>query len=142
MNTRIRRYSELILLPTFEERLAYLKIEDGFIGEETFGSNRWINQKFYTSYEYRKLRQTLVIRDKGCDMGLAGHPLPTKFYLHHMNPITIEDIVNHSEFAWNPEFLICVSFDTHQIIHFGRVESSIQQFASRSPNDMCPWRCG
>lgn len=140
MSTKnIKRYSELIQLATFEMRLEYLKL-GATVGADTFGHMRWLNQKFYHSPEYLRLRRQIVIRDNGCDMGADGYPLPDNFVLHHMNPITVDDILNHSDFAWNPEYLICVSPATHRAIHYATDLPKPPAMASRSPNDTCPWK--
>lgn len=139
MTQSIKCYSELILLPTFEQRLDYLKL-GATVGEDTFGHMRWLNQKFYHSDEYRKLRREVVVRDGGFDLGVDGYPLPNNYVLHHMNPITVEDILNRSEFAWNPEYLICVSPTVHRAIHYGTDLEKPPAMAVRRPNDTCPWK--
>ena len=140
MSTKnIKRYSELIQLPTFEMRLEYLKL-GATVGTDTFGYMRWLNQKFYHLPEYLRLRRQIVIRDNGCDMGTDGYLLPDNFVLHHMNPITADDILNHSDFAWNPEYLICVSPATHRAIHYATDLPKPPAMASRSPNDTRPWK--
>lgn len=137
--TNIRTYSELITLPTFEERFEYLRV-DGIVGEETFGSRRYINQKYYTSSEYKRLRRIILLRDNGSDLGVEDHPINGIIIMHHMNPITIEDILNHSPLAWNPEYLISVSALTHKAIHFSNIELLPKPVVERKPNDTCPWR--
>lgn len=138
----IKRYSELILLPTYEERFQYLKLLDGKIGEDTFGYDRWLRQNFCRSAEYKALRRQIILRDNGCDLGLAGYEFGEheRIILHHMNPITKEDIINGSEFAWSPEYLISVSLDTHNAIHYGKEKTRKREFAVRSANDTCPWK--
>lgn len=139
--SHVRRYSELIMLPTFEERFAYLKLSDGKVGADTFGHLRWLNQMFYTSTAYRKLRRDLIIRDFGGDMGLKDFPIDSRrIILHHMNPIDDDDIVNRSPYAWDPEYIICVSQDTHNAIHFGTDNKFTRAIADRKPNDTCPWK--
>lgn len=141
---RIRTYSELIQLTTFEERFNYLKL-DGIIGEETFGtlSKRWLNQNFYKSPEWKRIKREIIIRDNACDMGILDYPLGNKnrIYIHHMNPITPDDIINWTPYLTNPEFLICVSFETHNAIHFGDINVAriAKDPAIRFPNDQCPW---
>lgn len=137
--TNIRTYSELITLQTFEERFEYLRV-DGIVGEETFGSRRYINQKYYTSSEYKRLRRIILLRDNGLDLGVEDHPINGIIVIHHMNPITIEDILNHSPLAWNPEYLISVSALTHKAIHFSNIELLPKPVVERRPNDTCPWR--
>ena len=136
----IKTYSELISLPTFEERLEYLRLY-GQVGEDTFGFDRYLNQLFYSSPEWKKIRQQVIIRDFGCDLGIRDHEISEKIYIHHMNPLTKEDIINKTEFLLNPEYLICVSYNTHQIIHYGNREFIYKQDPIiRSKNDTCPWR--
>lgn len=140
---RIRTYTELIQLPTFEDRFNYLKL-DGVIGQETFGalSSRWINQQFYRSYEWKQIKRNVIIRDNACEMGLPEYELVnSRIYIHHMNPITEEDIINRTRFLLDPEYLICVSFETHNAIHFGDINVSrkAKDPAIRFPNDQCPW---
>ena len=137
--TNIRTYSELITLPTFEERFEYLRV-DGIVGEETFGSRRYINQKYYTSSEYKRLRRIILLRDNGLDLGVEDHQINGIIVIHHMNPITIEDILNHSPLAWDPEYLISVSALTHKAIHFSNIELLPKPVVERKPNDTCPWR--
>lgn len=137
--TSIKTYSELVCFPTFEERFEYLKIS-GIVGKETFGSHRYINQKYYTSSEYKKLRREIILRDNGFDLGVDNHPINGPIVLHHMNPITIEDILEHSPLAWNPEYLISVSVLTHKAIHFSDIELLPKPLVERKPNDTCPWR--
>lgn len=137
--TNIRTYSELITLKTFEERFEYLQV-DGIVGEETFGSRRYINQKYYTSNEYKRLRRIILLRDNGFDLGVEDHPINGMIIIHHMNPITIEDILNHSPLAWDSEYLISVSALTHKAIHFSDIELLPKPAIERKPNDTCPWR--
>ena len=137
--TNIKRYSELILLPTFEERFEYVKCL-GQVGEETFGSRRYANQKFYTSPEYRRLRRDIILRDNGCDLGTPEHVIFGPIIIHHLNPITFDDIINHSEFAWDPEFLVCVSSLTHKAIHYSNIDLLPKSYTPRFKNDTCPWK--
>lgn len=135
----MKTYSELIKLETFRERLDYLYIGDR-IGHETFGVNRYFNQKFYMSPEWRDFKRGIVIRDYGCDLGIAGCELGKKTILvHHITPITLEDIINHRPCVLDPENVICVSHSTHNYIHFG---TKIPEYVERTPNDMCPWKRG
>ena len=136
----IRTYNELMLLPTFEERFEYLKLS-GRVGEETFGFDRWLNQKFYRSAEWKHLRDQVIIRDNGCDLGVEGREIYGKILIHHMNPITIEDISNNPEEILNPEYLISVSLDTHNAIHYGD-ESIFNKYSieERCSNDTAPWK--
>lgn len=133
-----RCYSELIKLPTFEERFKYLKLS-GEVGKDTFGFDRWINQRFYKSAEWKRVRRDVIIRDEGQDLGMDGYELHNAIYVHHMNPILPKDIVDAEEWILNPEFLICVSFNTHQAIHYGD-EDLLPKIIARRPNDTCPWK--
>lgn len=136
----IRTYSELMQLETFEERYEYLKI-GGTIGEDTFGFDRYLNQLFYTSEEWRTLRNQIIIRDNGCDLGVPDREIRGRnIIIHHMNPITKEDILNRSEFLLNPEYLICTTKQTHDAIHYGSSDLLPQGPIERTKNDMCPWR--
>lgn len=135
----IKTYSELITLPTFEERFRYLKMQ-GMVGEETFGYDRYLNQLFYTSPEWRRVRRDVIIRDNGCDLGIWDREIQGLITVHHINPITIDDIRNRSEFLLNPDYLICVSDLTHKAIHYGDERLLITTPIERRPNDTCPWR--
>lgn len=137
----IRTYSELIRLPTFEERFEYLRL-DGKIGEETFGFDRYLNQILYTSNEWRLLRNHIITRDDGCDLAMPDREIPdgVKIFIHHMNPIAKEDILNRSEFLLNPEYLICTIKNTHDAIHYGNEEILYKDPIIRFKNDTCPWR--
>ena len=142
MNQSIRTYTELIKLPTFIERYRYLKLK-GVVGEKTFGWERYINQKFYTGYEWRRFRQDIIVRDNGCDLGIPGHEYigDELIFIHHMNVINVNDIVNQTEFLMNPEYVISCRFSTHNAIHYGD-ESILLLYESviRQPNDTCPWK--
>lgn len=137
----IRTYSELIQISTFEGRYEYLRL-GGRVGEETFGFDRYLNQLFYTSKEWRKLRNDIITRDDGCDLAMPGREIPegVKILIHHMNPITIDDILNRSDFLLNPEYLICTLKNTHDAIHYGDSELLCKDPIVRSKNDTCPWR--
>ena len=137
--TKIRTYSELITLPTFEERYRYLQL-NGRVGEETFGFDRYINQAFYKSDEWLALRDHIIVRDNGCDLGIEGRTIYGRILIHHMNPITVEDIAKRSSYLLNPEFLITTVKSTHDAIHYGNENSLIIIPAERSRNDTCPWR--
>ncbi len=139
MKDFIKSWDELGKIETFEGRIEYLRTYST-VGEPTFGYDRWINQKFYRSNEYRKLRQQIVAKQYGWDLGVKGYPLPEVFILHHMNPITVEDIIDGSEFAWDPKYLVCVSPETHRAIHFQAVKNRPPLMAQRSSNDTSPWR--
>lgn len=136
----IKTYSELITFPTFEERYRYLKL-DGVIGEDTFGFDRYLNQEFYQrDQEWKRIRDFVIIRDQGCDLGVEGREIRGKILVHHMNPITKEDILKRSEFLLNPEYLICTLKSTHDAIHYGDENLLMKGPVERKPNDTCPWR--
>ena len=135
----IRTYSELIKLPTFEERYEYLKL-DGKVGEETFGFDRYINQEFYRSNEWLKVRDFVIVRDGGCDLAIEDREIVGKILVHHMNPITIDDVLNRSEFLLDPEYLISTIKNTHDAIHYGDSSLLITAPIERRKNDTCPWR--
>lgn len=135
----IKTYSELIRLPTFEERFEYLKLK-GSVGKDTFGHDRYLNQVFYSSMEWRRLRDEIIIRDNGCDLGIEGREIGGKVYIHHLNPLGANDILTHSEYLVNPEYLICVSFETHNAIHYGDINLLPRDPIERKRNDTCPWR--
>ena len=136
---QIRSYSELIRLPTFLERFEYLKL-DGIIGTDTFGHDRYINQQFYHSQEWQRIRDYVIIRDNGCDLGVDGYQIFGRVYIHHLNPIRQQDILSHNAFLVDPEYLICVAYDTHYAIHYGDASKLRQDPIERKPNDTCPWR--
>lgn len=135
----IRTYSELITFPTFEERFKYLRL-DGAVGKETFGFDRYLNQIFYGSQEWKKIRDFVIIRDNGCDLGVEGYDIPGRVIIHHMNPITTDDIAKRSKFLLDPEFLICTVHNTHNAIHYGDESLLITAPIERSRFDTCPWR--
>lgn len=135
----IKTYSELSKFTTFEERYRYLRL-GGRVGEETFGFDRWINQMFYKDPEWLKIRDEVIIRDNGCDLGIEGREIYSRIIVHHMNPITKADILDRSEFLLNPEYLICTVKNTHDAIHYGDENLLITLPMERSVNDTCPWR--
>ena len=135
----IRTYSELITLPTFEERYRYLRL-GGRVGEETFGFDRYLNQIFYRSEEWRAIRDEVIIRDGGCDLGMADREIFGKILVHHMNPIRQEDILRRSKFLLDPEYLICTVKNTHDAIHYGDESLLILPPVERTKYDTCPWR--
>lgn len=139
MTMTIRTYSELITIPTFEERYKYLKI-GGKVGEETFGFERYLNQEFYKSHEWQSIRRQVIVRDLGCDLGIEGREIHGKIIVHHMNPITIDDIIEASDFLLNPEYLICTLKSTHDAIHYGDESLLIKAPVERMKNDTCPWK--
>lgn len=135
----IRTYSELILLPTFEERFKYLQL-NGRVGDDTFGFDRYINQNFYRSEEWKRIRDQIIIRDNGCDLAFEGYEIYGRILIHHMNPITISDIKFSTEYLMNPEYLICVTHNTHNAIHYGDEKQIITGPIVRTKNDTCPWK--
>lgn len=135
----IRTYSELITLPTFIERYRYLKLS-GRVGEDTFGFDRYLNQVFYQSKEWRSIRDYVITRDNGCDLGMMGHEIYGRILIHHMNPITADDILKRSDFLLNPEYLICTIKNTHDAIHYSDESLLITDPIERSKNDTCPWK--
>ena len=137
--TTIKTYSELITLPTFEERFLYLQL-NGSVGKDTFGFDRYLNQIFYRSKRWRSIRDQVIIRDNGCDLGMDGYEIYGNILIHHMNPITIEDIERESEFLLDPEYLITTTHKTHNAIHYGDVSLLPIMPIERSRNDTCPWR--
>lgn len=139
MSMNIKTYSELMLLETFEERFEYLRL-NGSVGTETFGFDRVFNQRFYTSQEWKQIRDYIIVRDNGCDLGVDGRVIYGKIFIHHINPILLKDIQTASEFLLNPEYLICTSFETHNAIHYGDANQIIKAPIERSKNDTCPWR--
>lgn len=136
----IRTYSELSKLKTFRERYEYLKL-DGTVGEETFGFDRYINQMFYKSEEWKRIRNYVITRDNGCDLGIPDRKIVDSVILvHHMNPITKEDIINKNEILLDPEYLITTIKPTHDAIHYGDENLLAEDLIIRSKNDTCPWK--
>lgn len=135
----IKCYSELVLLPTFEERYRYLRLS-GNVGEETFGFDRYMNQAFYRSPEWKRIRDIVITRDSGCDLGIVGHEIFGRIIIHHMNPICPEDIRWRSDSLLNPEYLITTVHETHQAIHYGDEDLLVVAPIQRTRNDTCPWR--
>lgn len=135
----IKTYSELILLPTFEERFKYLQL-NGRVGDDTFGFDRYINQKFYRSAEWKRIRDYIIIRDNGCDLAVDGYEIHGRILIHHINPITISDIKFSTEYLMNPDYLICVTHSTHNAIHYGDEKQIITGPIVRTKNDTCPWK--
>ena len=135
----IRTYSELITLPTFEERFNYLKLK-GQVGKDTFGFDRWINQIFYRDPEWKSVRDYVIVRDNGCDLGVDGYEINGRILVHHMNPISKEDILERSKYLLDPEFLISTVHNTHNAIHYGDEDLLIKTPIERTKNDTCPWK--
>jgi len=134
-----KTYSELLRFATLEERYEYLKM-GGRVGEETFGYDRYLNQMFYRSRRWRDTRNYIIFRDDGCDLGIPKHEIKGKIMIHHMQPITPEQILNDDPDLYNPEYLICTSEMTHEAIHFGDDSLLPKDPVIRRPNDMIPWR--
>ena len=135
----IRTYSELIQIPTYKERFEYLRL-DGQVGRDTFGYDRYLNQIFYRSQKWKSIRDQIIIRDNGCDLAMEGYDIYSKIIIHHMNPITIKDIELESDYLMDPEFLICVTHNTHNAIHYSDSNLLITAPIERTKNDTCPWR--
>jgi hypothetical protein len=136
----IRTYTELKRLPTFEERYEYLRLA-GIVGENTFGFDRYLNQKLYRSRQWKKVRDEVILRDNGCDLGIEDRTIMDRIIVHHMNPLLLDEIDERDEDIFNPEFLICVSPATHNAIHFG--DDSLltkSKPVERTPNDTCTWK--
>jgi|SRR5688572_16180565 len=138
MTSKIRTYSELAQIATFEERFEYLSLR-GEVGCATFGGNRWINQRFYTSREWRRLRHDVIVRDEGCDLGIEGFEIHDKIIVHHMNPIEEDDILYGTARALDLDNLICTTHDTHNAIHYGDVSLLPKAYSPRQPGDTKLW---
>ena len=135
----IRTYSELIKFDTFEKRFEYLKV-NGKVGEDTFGFDRYLNQVFYRSKEWKHIRDQIIFRDNGCDLGVEGYDIYGKIIIHHINPIVIDDLRHNSEFLLDPEYLICTTLSTHNAIHYGDCNLISSSPIERKLNDTCPWK--
>lgn len=135
----IRTYSELVTMSDYKDRYNYLKLL-GSVGESTFGFDRYLNQRFYTSKEWLSIRDYVIVRDNGCDLGIEGYDIHGRIYIHHMNPILPKDIVDTTEFLLNPEYLIATTHETHNAIHYGDESLLVTEPIMRSPNDTCPWK--
>lgn len=136
---KIRTYSELSKIHSFEARYRYLRL-GGRVGEETFGFDRYINQLFYKDPEWLAVRDKVIIRDNGCDLGIEGREIRTLIFVHHMNPIKKEDILHRTVFLLDPEYLICVTKNTHDAIHYGNETLLVKLPVERRKNDTCPWK--
>ena len=135
-----RTYSVLMTLPTFEERFKYLQL-NGAVGRDTFGFDRYLNQYIYQrSQRWKSIRDKIIVRDNGCDLGVEGYSIYGRIIIHHMNPISVEDILSDRDWIFDPEFLICVSHRTHNAIHYGDESLLPQTLIERTKNDTCPWR--
>lgn len=140
MKMTIRTYTELSRLKTFEERFEYLRL-NGSVGKDTFGFDRIFNQRFYSSREWKTVRDLVIVRDNGRDLGIEGHEISYgKIIIHHMNPISLDDISNHTDFLMNPEYLITTIHNTHNAIHYGDASLLVTSPIERSINDTCPWK--
>lgn len=136
----IRTYSDLCKFDSFKDRFKYLSL-DGTVAEETFGFDRYLNQQFYKSGDWKRIRKQVIVRDMGYDLGLSGYDIIGKIIVHHMNPIAIRDLYNLTDFLLNPEYLICVSHNTHNAIHYGDESLlTLEAPIERKPNDTCLWR--
>jgi hypothetical protein len=136
----MRTYGELIKIENFLDRYEYLKL-NGSVGAETFGFDRWLNQIFYRSPEWKHIREEVIIRDDGCDLGIRDRPIGGRIYVHHMNPIDVKSIVERKSILLNPDFLICCSHNTHEAIHYGNSDILLpDKFVERKPNDTIPWK--
>ena len=135
----IRTYSELIQLPTFEERFEYLRL-DGSVGQATFGYDRYLNQILYNSPEWKRFRRDIIIRDNGCDLACGGYEIRGRIIIHHINTISIEDIVNRNPMVFDPENVITTTHNTHNAIHYGDKELLVTVPIERSANDTCLWK--
>lgn len=137
--TMIRTYSELIEIDSYADRFKYLKLS-GVVGASTFGSRRYLNQKFYKSYEWLHLRDKVITRDLGRDLAFEGCDIAGPIHIHHMNPMMVRDLVEFNPDVLNPEYLISTSYQTHKAIHYSNEDMLILQPIERSPNDTCPWK--
>ena len=139
MSINYRTYTELSRLPTFEERYRYLRLT-GQVGKETFGFDRYLNQNFYRSQRWKRIRDEVILRDNGCDLGVEGYEIYGRIIIHHMNPITLEDIERETSYLLDPEFLICTVHRTHNAIHYGDENLLSTAPIERTKYDTCPWR--
>lgn len=134
-----KSYRYLQRLNTFLERYNYLRL-DGSVGDVTFGNKRYLNQLLYSSEEWKRIRREVILRDDGCDLGHPDFPIGGNVYVHHLNPITLDDILERKPCVFEIDNLICVSFKTHNAIHYGNEEVLPAEPVTRKPNDTCPWR--
>jgi len=137
-----RTYNEMSMLGTFDERFKYLSLI-GQVGLDTFGFDRYMNQAFYKSKEWQQVRSYVIVRDNGCDLGIPDRPIGGHVYIHHIDPITPEDIKHGSSKLLDPNNLVCVSFETHNALHYGDEEYlERNKLVERHSNDTCPWKNG
>lgn len=141
MKNTTKSYQELSRLKSFEDRFDYLKLT-GVVGETTFGFDRYLNQAFYRSKEWRNVRREVIVRDDGCDMGHPDHPINGRIIIHHINPVSLEDLDEGSDILLDPNNLVCVSETTHNAIHFGDSTLLPEPYIERFKNDTCPWKRG
>ena len=135
----IRTYSELVSLPTFKERYEYLRL-NGSVGSDTFGFDRYLNQEFYRSKEWKSIRDQVIIRDNGCDLGVDGYEIYGRIVIHHMNPILQTDILDRTQLLLDPDYLICTTHATHNAIHYGDEGLLPREPVERTRNDTSPWK--
>lgn len=135
----MKSYRELLSFSTFKERYEYLRL-NGIVAQETFGYERCLNQTLYRSKEWKSFRQQIIIRDYGCDLALDGYTIYGKILIHHLNPITVKDVTDRSSAVFDPDNVVCVSFDTHNAIHYGDASLLITLPPERTKNDTCPWK--
>ena len=134
-----RFYSELITIPTYEDRFHYLQL-NGAVGKDTFGYDRYLNQILYNSKEWKRFRDEIIIRDNGCDLAFEGYDIHGRILVHHINPITVDDVVNRNPIVFDPENVICVTHNTHNAIHYGDESLLITAPVERTKHDTCPWK--
>lgn len=134
-----RTYSELITIPTYEDRFHYLQL-NGAVGKDTFGYDRYLNQILYNSKEWKRFRDEIIIRDNGCDLAFEGYDIHGRILVHHINPITVDDVVSRNPIVFDPENVICVTHNTHNAIHYGDESLLITAPAERTKHDTCPWK--
>lgn len=134
-----KAYSELITIPTYEDRFRYLQLQ-GAVGKDTFGYDRYLNQVLYNSQEWKRFRNEIIIRDNGCDLAYEGYDIHGRILVHHINPITVDDVVNRNPSVFDPENVICVTHNTHNAIHYGDESLLVTAPVERTRHDTCPWK--
>lgn len=134
-----KTYSELIAIPKYEGRFRYLQLQ-GAVGKDTFGYDRYLNQVLYNSQEWKRFRNEIIVRDNGCDLAFEGYDIHGRILVHHINPITVNDVTNRSPLVFDPENVICVTHNTHNAIHYGDESLLITVPIERTRNDTCPWK--
>lgn len=139
MSMNIKSYSECILLPTFLERFRYLQI-GGYVGKETFGYDRYLNQILYRTPEWKRFRRDMILRDNGCDLACEGYEIHGNILVHHINPISVEDVVNRNPCIFDPDNVICTSLNTHNAVHYSDESILVTEPVVRTPYDACPWK--